>query len=48
MTATLTKWCEEHELRARKAQQKNQRMAELYRQVVLKEGKPQVATGLHI
>ena len=36
------------ELRARKAQQEHEEMAELYRQVVLKEAKPEVATGPQI
>src|SRR4029078_762178 len=38
----------EEKLRARKADQENKRMAELYRQVVLKEAKPEVASGLQI
>jgi hypothetical protein len=38
----------EEKLRARKAQAEHQRMAEMYRQVVLKESKPEVATGLQI
>ena len=44
----IAKNAREEKLRARKAQQENQRMAELYRQVVLKEAKPDIATGLRI
>ncbi|HWB18531.1 MAG TPA: hypothetical protein VG538_19145, partial [Vicinamibacterales bacterium] len=44
----IAKNAREEKLRARKAQQENQRMAELYRQVVLKEPKPALATGLQI
>jgi uncharacterized radical SAM superfamily Fe-S cluster-containing enzyme len=44
----IAKNAREEKLRARKAQQENQRMAELYRQVVLKEPKPELATGLQI
>ncbi len=44
----IAKTAREEKLRARKAQQENKRMAELYRQVVLKEAKPEVATGLQI
>jgi hypothetical protein len=44
----IAKNAREEKLRARKAQQENQRMAELYRQVVLKEAKPELATGLQI
>ena len=44
----IAKTAREEKLRARKAQQENQRMAELYRQVVLKEAKPELATGLQI
>ena len=44
----ITKTAREEKLRARKAQQENQKMAELYRQVVLKEAKPELATGLQI
>jgi uncharacterized radical SAM superfamily Fe-S cluster-containing enzyme len=44
----IAKNAREEKLRARKAQQENQRMAEMYRQVVLKEPKPEVATGLQI
>ncbi len=44
----VAKTAREERLRARKAQIENERMAELYRQVVLKEGKPELATGLKI
>jgi hypothetical protein len=44
----IAKNAREEKLRARKAQQENQRMAEMYRQVVLKEAKPEIATGLQI
>jgi hypothetical protein len=44
----IAKTAREEKLRARKAQQEHQRMAELYRQEVLKEPKPEVATGLQI
>ena len=44
----IAKNAREEKLRARKAQAENQRMAELYRQVVLKEAKPELATGLQI
>jgi hypothetical protein len=44
----IAKNAREEKLRARKAQAENQRMAELYRQVVLKEPKPELATGLQI
>ena len=44
----IAKNAREDQLRARKAQQEHQKMAELYRQVVLKEAKPEVATGLQI
>ena len=44
----IAKTAREEKLRARKAQQENQKMAELYRQVVLKEAKPELATGLQI
>jgi 7,8-dihydro-6-hydroxymethylpterin dimethyltransferase len=44
----IAKTAREEKLRARKAEQENKRMAELYRQVVLKEAKPEVATGLQI
>src|SRR6187399_1948230 len=44
----IAKTAREEKLRARKAQQEHQKMAELYRQVVLKEAKPEVATGLQI
>src|SRR5690606_5948330 len=44
----IAKNAREEKLRARKAQQENQRMAEMYRQVVLKEPKPEIATGLQI
>ncbi|HEX5215100.1 MAG TPA: radical SAM protein, partial [Vicinamibacterales bacterium] len=46
--AGIAKTAREEKLRARKAQQEHQKMAELYRQVVLKEAKPEVATGLQI
>jgi len=44
----IAKTAREEKLRARKKQVENQRMAELYRQVVLKEPKPELATGLQI
>ena len=44
----IAKNAREEKVRARKAQQENQRMAEMYRQVVLKEPKPEIATGLQI
>jgi uncharacterized radical SAM superfamily Fe-S cluster-containing enzyme len=44
----IAKNAREEKIRARKAQQEHQKMAELYRQVVLKEAKPEVATGLQI
>ncbi len=44
----IAKTAREEKLRARKAQHENEQMAELYRQVVLKEPKPELATGLQI
>jgi uncharacterized radical SAM superfamily Fe-S cluster-containing enzyme len=44
----IAKTAREEKLRARKAKIENERMAELYRQVVLKEPKPELATGLKI
>ncbi len=44
----IAKNAREEKLRARKAEAENKRMAELYRQVVLKEAKPEIATGLQI
>jgi tetraether lipid synthase len=44
----IAKNAREEKLRARKAQQEHQKMAELYRQVVLKEAKSEVASGLQI
>src|SRR5690242_3563560 len=44
----IAKNAREEKLRARKAQHEHERMAELYRQVVLKEAKPELATGLQI
>jgi hypothetical protein len=44
----IAKNAREEKLRARKAESENKRMAELYRQVVLKEPKPEIATGLQI
>ena len=44
----IAKNAREEKLRARKVEQENKRMAELYRQVVLKEAKPEIATGLQI
>jgi hypothetical protein len=44
----IAKTAREEKLRARKAQAEHQRMAEMYRQVVLKEPKPEVASGLQI
>jgi uncharacterized radical SAM superfamily Fe-S cluster-containing enzyme len=44
----IAKTAREEKLRARKAETENKRMADLYRQVVLKEPKPELATGLQI
>jgi uncharacterized radical SAM superfamily Fe-S cluster-containing enzyme len=44
----IAKSAREEKLRARKAQQENQRMADLYRQIVLKEPKPELAGVLQI
>jgi uncharacterized radical SAM superfamily Fe-S cluster-containing enzyme len=44
----IAKTAREEKLRARKAQVEHEKMAELYRQVVLKEPKPELATGLQI
>jgi tetraether lipid synthase len=44
----IAKTAREEKLRARRAQTEHQKMAELYRQVVLKEPKPELATGLQI
>jgi uncharacterized radical SAM superfamily Fe-S cluster-containing enzyme len=44
----IAKNAREEKLRARKAQQEHEKMAEMYRQVVLKEAKPELATGLQI
>jgi uncharacterized radical SAM superfamily Fe-S cluster-containing enzyme len=44
----IAKTAREEKLRARKAQLEHERMAELYRQTVLKEPKPELATGLQI
>jgi uncharacterized radical SAM superfamily Fe-S cluster-containing enzyme len=44
----IAKTAREEKLRARKKQVEDQRMAELYRQVVLKEPKPDLASGLQI
>ena len=44
----IAKTAREEKLRARKAQQEHERMAALYRQEVLKEPKPEIATGLQI
>jgi hypothetical protein len=44
----IAKTAREEKLRARKAQAEHQKMAELYRQVVLGEPKPELATGLQI
>jgi uncharacterized radical SAM superfamily Fe-S cluster-containing enzyme len=44
----IAKNAREEKLRARKAQQEHERMAALYRQEVLKEPKPEIATGLQI
>jgi uncharacterized radical SAM superfamily Fe-S cluster-containing enzyme len=44
----IAKTAREEKLRARKVQAENDRMADLYRQVVLKEAKPEVTTGLQI
>jgi uncharacterized radical SAM superfamily Fe-S cluster-containing enzyme len=46
--AGIAKNAREEKLRARKAQHEHERMAELYRQVVLKEPKPEIASGLQI
>jgi 7,8-dihydro-6-hydroxymethylpterin dimethyltransferase len=44
----IAKNAREEKLRARKAQQEHERMAALYRQEVLKEPKPELASGLQI
>jgi hypothetical protein len=44
----IAKTAREEKLRARKAQQEHERMAALYRQEILKEPKPEIATGLQI
>ena len=44
----IAKNAREEKLRARKAQHEHEKMAELYRQTVLKEPKPELATGLQI
>lgn len=44
----IAKNAREEKLRARKAQQEHERMAALYRQEILKEPKPELATGLQI
>ncbi len=44
----IAKTAREEKLRARKVESENKRMAELYRQVVLKEPKPELAAGLQI
>ncbi len=44
----IAKTAREEKLRARKVEHENKKMAELYRQVVLKEAKPELATGLQI
>jgi len=44
----IAKTAREEKLRARKAQVEHERMAALYRQEVLKEPKPELATGLQI
>ena len=44
----IAKTAREEKIRARKVQHENDKMAELYRQVVLKEPKPEIATGLQI
>jgi uncharacterized radical SAM superfamily Fe-S cluster-containing enzyme len=44
----IAKNAREEKLRARKAESENKRMAELYLHVVLKEPKPEIATGLQI
>jgi uncharacterized radical SAM superfamily Fe-S cluster-containing enzyme len=44
----IAKTAREEKLRARKAQVEHERMAALYRQEVLKEPKPDIATGLQI
>ena len=44
----IAKTAREEKLRARKVQREHQHMAEMYRQVVLKEPKPEAAAGLQI
>ena len=44
----IAKNAREEKLRARKIQAENDRMAALYRQEILKEPKPELATGLQI
>ncbi len=44
----IAKTAREEKIRARKAQHEHEKMAEMYRQVVLKEPKPELATGLQI
>jgi hypothetical protein len=44
----IAKNAREEKLRARKIQAENERMAALYRQEILKEPKPELATGLQI
>jgi hypothetical protein len=44
----IAKNAREEKLRARKVESENKKMAELYRQVVLKEAAPALATGLQI
>ncbi len=44
----IAKNAREEKIRARKAQHEHEKMAEMYRQVVLKEPKPELATGLQI
>jgi hypothetical protein len=44
----IAKTAREEKIRANKAQAEHRKMAELYRQVVLKEPKPELATGLQI
>ncbi len=44
----IAKNAREEKIRARKAQAEHDRMAELYRQTVLKEPKPELASGLQI
>jgi hypothetical protein len=46
--AGIAKNAREEKLRARKAKLEHERMAALYRQEVLKEPKPEIATGLQI